>query len=158
MYYVRMRIGNPSIIFIIDIHRGRGPSCCCRLVVVSHSSWMMRFWGFAVALSSRCGHRAWPWPLRGSGMALAPPASPSLAHAPLPVDWSWLGAPDKGAQGEEGLVRGIGWPRQARAGDSGVPVGRGMGQQGSVLLRVSGSSPWRGRSGERGGARAPPWA
>ena len=35
----------------------------------------------------------------------------------------------------EGLVRGMGWPRQARAGESsGVPVGRGMGQRGSVLL------------------------
>jgi len=52
-------------------------------------------------------------------MALAPPASPSLALAPLPVDWSWLGGPDQGAQGEEGLVRATrtSWPARARACD-----------------------------------------
>eukprot|EP00967_Tisochrysis_lutea_P144264 scaffold269174_cov35-Tisochrysis_lutea.AAC.1 len=31
-------------------------------------------------------------------MALAPPTSPSLALAPLPVDWSWLRALDRVGQ------------------------------------------------------------
>lgn len=36
-------------------------------------------------------------------MALAPPASPSLALEPLPVDRSWLGAPDQGGPGGRGV-------------------------------------------------------
>ena len=84
-------------------------------------------------------------------------------HAPLPVDWSWSGAPDRGAKGEEGLVGGIGWLRQARASDSGVPVGRGMGQQGNVLMAshqghargVSGSSPMAGEDWREGGGSCP---
>eukprot|EP00967_Tisochrysis_lutea_P070252 scaffold92606_cov29-Tisochrysis_lutea.AAC.2 len=47
------------------------------------------------------------------------------------------GLPLRGGQGEEGLVREMGWPRQARTGESGEPVGRGMGQHGAwqaVLL------------------------
>ena len=94
-------------------------------------------------------------------MALAPPASPSLAlRGPAGQLELAGGVLIRGAQGEEGLVRGMGWSRQARAGESGVPVGRGRGQHGSVVLASHQPSgvpgewvvppPWRGRSGERG--------
>ena len=83
----------------------------------------------------------WPWPL-------LPPASClslSLAGAPRPyrsirarAGWEVL---IKGGPGEEeevlGLVREMGMPRRARAGESGGPVGRVMGQEGFVLLLLA---------------------
>ena len=55
----------------------------------------------------------------------------------------------------------MGWPRQARAGESGVPVGEGMGQHGSVLLACGGEResgwflPHGGGRVERGGGSCP---
>ena len=57
----------------------------------------------------------------------------------------------------------MGWPRRARTRDSGEPVGRRMGQHGSVLLashQACQEHEWflpYGRGGvERGGGSCPP--
>ena len=82
-------------------------------------------------------------------MALAPSASPSLALEPLPVDRSWLGAPDQGGPGGGGVGQS---EKQANAGQG---VRSAFCEYNKRILEwMRKPAACRRRAGLQGGARA----